>query len=339
MKKLFAFLLLISLTLSLALPAIALDPTDDLIVDETGSISRHDLGSLNDLAVKASEKCGIEIMFLMTDKAEDNEIADHSEESLTGRSGHSVLLAVNETFWYIRSRGDAAVITDDEEENLFEEFACGSGYVEGIAEYIAEAEDYFVQLHESDSADSTESDATGNENTEAHPPRLVDDAGLLSVSEKRTLTAKLGEISSRQKLDVVIVTQNGLGGKSIRDFADDYFDYNGYGYGKGKDGILLLIDMDSRNYWISTCGYAIKVFTDAGIDYIGDCFKDDLSAKKYYDAFDTFADKCDEFINRANGSKPCDTETLPRAPLSKLRIPLSIIISFIIASIIVVSAG
>lgn len=46
MKKLFAFLLLVSLTLSLALPAVALDPTDDLIVDETGSISRHDLGSL-----------------------------------------------------------------------------------------------------------------------------------------------------------------------------------------------------------------------------------------------------------------------------------------------------
>lgn len=59
MKKLFAFLLLISLTLSLALPAIALDPTDDLIVDETGSISRHDLGSLNDLAVKASENAAL----------------------------------------------------------------------------------------------------------------------------------------------------------------------------------------------------------------------------------------------------------------------------------------
>lgn len=339
MKKLFAFLLLVSLALSPTSPIIALDSTDNLIVDETDPISPYDLDRLNDPAAKASEKCGIETMSLLSYIAEDNEIADHSEESLTGGSGHSVLLAVNETFWYIRSRGDAAVITDDEEENLFEEFACGSGYVEGIAEYIAEAEDYFVQLHESDSADSTESDATGNENTEAHPPRLVDDAGLLSVSEKRTLTAKLGEISSRQKLDVVIVTQNGLGGKSIRDFADDYFDYNGYGYGKGKDGILLLVDMDSRNYWISTCGYAIKVFTDAGIDYIGDCFKDDLSAKNYFDAFDTFADKCDEFINRANGSEPCDTETLPRAPLSKLRIPLSIIISFIIASIIVVSAG
>lgn len=138
MKKLFAFLLLVSLTLSLALPAVALDPTDDLIVDETGSISRHDLGSLNDLALTASEKCGIEIMFLLTDKADDNEIADYAEEAPMGGSGHSVLLAVNETFWYIRSRGDAAVITDDEEEILFEKFADGSGYVDGIEEYIAE---------------------------------------------------------------------------------------------------------------------------------------------------------------------------------------------------------
>ena len=335
MKKLFAFLLLVSLTLSLALPAVALDPTDDLIVDETGSISRHDLGSLNDLALTASEKCGIEIMFLLTDKADGNEIADYAEEAPMGGSGHSVLLAVNETFWYIRSRGDAAVITDDEEEILFEKFADGSGYVDGIEEYIAEAEDYFVQLHKSDAADSTEADAAGNESAETQPPRLVDDAGLLSGSEKRTLTAKLGEISSRQKLDVVIVTENGLGGKSIRDFADDYFDYNGYGYGKGKDGILLLVDMDSRNYWMSTRGYAIDVFTDARIDYIGGCFKDDLSAKNYFDAFDTFADKCEEFINRANDSEPYDTGTLPRAPLSKIWILLSIIIGFIIASIIV----
>ena len=153
-------------------------------------------------------------MSLLSYIAEDNEVADHAEESPTGGSGHSVLLAVNETFWYIRSRGDAAVITDDEEEILFEKFADGSGYVEGIEEYIAEAEDYFAQLHKSDSADSTEADAAGNETTEAHPPRLVDNAGLLSGSEKRTLTAKLGEISSRQKLDVIIVTENGLGGKS-----------------------------------------------------------------------------------------------------------------------------
>ena len=93
--------------------------------------------------------------------------------------------------------------------------------------------------------------------------------------------------------------------------------------------------MDSRNYWMSTRGYAIDVFTDARIDYIGGCFKDDLSAKNYFDAFDTFADKCDEFINRANDSEPYDTGTLPRAPLSKIWILLSIIIGFIIASIIV----
>lgn len=335
MKKLFAFLLLISLTFSLILPTVALDPTDDLIVDETGSISRSDLGNLNDLAAKAYEKCGIEIMFLLTDRVDGSEIADYAEEAPMGGSGHSVLLAVNETFWYIRSRGDAAVITDDEEEILFEKFADGSDYVEGIEEYIAEAEDLFGRPYESDLADSTEASVSGNEGAEAHPPRLVDGAGLLTVSEKKTLTAKLGEIGSRQKLDVIIVTQNGLGGKPIRDFADDYYDYNGYGYGKGRDGILLLVDMDSHKYWMTTHGSATDVFTDAGIDYIGDCFKDDLSDENYFGAFDTFADKCDEFITRANDDEPYDTDTLPRDPLSILWIPLSVIIGFIIASIIV----
>ena len=28
------------------------------------------------------------------------------------------------------------------------------------------------------------------------------------------------------------------------DYADDYYDYNGYGLGDNKSGLLLLIDMD-----------------------------------------------------------------------------------------------
>ena len=75
-------------------------------------------------------------------------------------------------------------------------------------------------------------------------PRLVDDAGLLSSEEKDELLDKLDEIRDKEDFDVVIVTKESLDGKSPQDYADDYFDYNGYGVGKDKDGILLVLGME-----------------------------------------------------------------------------------------------
>ena len=59
--------------------------------------------------------------------------------------------------------------------------------------------------------------------------RLTDEADLLTASEAATLEAKLDEISTRQGVDIVIVTVESTYGEEPRDFADDWFDYNDYG--------------------------------------------------------------------------------------------------------------
>ena len=126
-------------------------------------------------------------------------------------------------------------------------------------------------------------------------PRLVDDAELLTSSEKTELLSLLNEISERQNMDIVVVTVDSLGGKSPRAYADDYYDYNGY----GEDGVLLLIAMDSRDYYISTSGYGITALSDAEIDYISDRFVSDLGKGSYASAFTTFAELCDDYISEA----------------------------------------
>ena len=63
-------------------------------------------------------------------------------------------------------------------------------------------------------------------------PRLVDDAGLLDYDEFNDLTSRLDRISENQQIDVVIVTVDSTGNRSLEEYADDYFDYNGYGYGE-----------------------------------------------------------------------------------------------------------
>ena len=58
---------------------------------------------------------------------------------------------------------------------------------------------------------------------------LVDNAGLLTDTEAANLEAKLSQISDRHNVDIVIVAVDSTDGKSPMDFADDYYDYIGYG--------------------------------------------------------------------------------------------------------------
>lgn len=166
--------------------------------------------------------------------------------------------------------------------------------------------------------------------------RLMDEANLLSDSEKTQLLEKLDEISERQKLDVVVATVDNLADYTeIRDLADDIYDYCNFGYGDNRDGVLLLISAEERKWYISTCGYGITAFTDAGIDYIGGKMKSNLSDKNYNAAFNIFVEQCDDFITKAKNGTPYDTANLPFEPLSWIWIPISAAVGLIFALIIV----
>lgn len=158
--------------------------------------------------------------------------------------------------------------------------------------------------------------------------RLVDEADLLSDSEEVILTEMLDEISIRQNLDIVIVTVNSTGKQTAAEYADDAYDYTGY----AEDGILLLISMEEREWAISTAGFGITAFTDAGLDYLTDQFADPMSAGEWNDAFHRFADLCDEFITQARNGAPYDTGNLPKKPFNPLLTGLvSLGIGFVIA--------
>lgn len=149
-------------------------------------------------------------------------------------------------------------------------------------------------------------------------PRVVDRAGLLSEDEEIKLSDKLDEISKRQQVDIVVVTADSLEGKSPRDYADDFYDDNEYGFGEGKDGILLLLSMEERDWYISTSGYGITALTDAGIRYMSEEFLPCLSDGEYAEAFQIFAGQCDGYITQAREGTPYDTGHAPKEPFSPL---------------------
>lgn len=140
----------------------------------------------------------------------------------------------------------------------------------------------------------------------AHPDRLVDDADLLTDEEESDIRARLDEVSETYQVDVVIVTTDSTYGASPMEYADDFFDYNGYGFGTSYDGVLLLISMEDRDWWISTTGLGIRALDDSTIEYIGEWMLDDLSNGWYADAFETFIDECEYYINGEINGFPFD---------------------------------
>ena len=192
--------------------------------------------------------------------------------------------------------------------------------------------------------DDTQADADAGENVLLMAPagdavaassRLVDNADLLTEEEESLLLTKLDEVSERQQFDVVVVTASTIGGKSPMAYADDFFDYNGYGKGADRSGALLLISMEDRDWWISTRGYGITALTDFGIQKIGeDIIDNGLSDGDYYDAFVTFVEDCDSYVTQAKNGSPVDEDTY-KAPFPYAqRIGVSAIIGFIVAMIV-----
>lgn len=165
----------------------------------------------------------------------------------------------------------------------------------------------------------------------AASPRLADEAQLLSSEEAAQLKAMLDEISDRQGVDVVVVTVDSTDGASPMEYADDYFDYNDY----GTDGILLLVSMEDRDWWVSTTGYGITAITDAGLEYISDRFVSYLSDEDYPTAFETFAQLCDQFITQAKTGEPYDSHNLPKEPFAfLLTLVICLGIGFVVALIV-----
>ena len=168
--------------------------------------------------------------------------------------------------------------------------------------------------------------------TERQKPLLVDEAGLLSEEESSTLINKLEEISQRQKNEVAVVTVNSLEGKTAEAYADDYYDYNGSGYGENDDGLLLLVSMGEREWAVTTYGYCHTVaFTDAGLDYISSEFRRKLSSGEYAKAFDCFADLCDDFLTQAATGEPYDVDNMPKGKVSPFWLYTDLVVAFFIS--------
>lgn len=119
---------------------------------------------------------------------------------------------------------------------------------------------------------------------------IKDDMNFLTESDMISLQEIISRIVAERTLDIAVVITDQMEGKTSMVYADDYYDYNGYGLDSQKSGLMLLINMADREIWISTTGRAIDYFTDARIQEMVSNITEPLKSGEYYVAVNTFLD-------------------------------------------------
>ena len=147
-------------------------------------------------------------------------------------------------------------------------------------------------------------------------PRVFDQAGLFSETEIIQLEEKIAQCRKSTKMDVVIVSAYADGERSAEEYADDYYDYGGFGAGKKASGVLLLYYMDGPGQpggecYISTAGTMINMLTDERIESILDDVYGDLGNRDFAGATDHFLEDLKAYVKEGveSGQYTYDRDT------------------------------
>lgn len=116
--------------------------------------------------------------------------------------------------------------------------------------------------------------------------KIYDFAEILTIEEEEQLFSLVTDYIAESSMDLAIVTINENpksyynGQNSTAVYADDFYDYNDF----KKDGVLFLIDLENREYYVSTTGQGILVYDDDRIDQVLDNAEDSMRNGNYFEA-------------------------------------------------------
>lgn len=112
-------------------------------------------------------------------------------------------------------------------------------------------------------------------NISANDIKIIDDDNVLSDEEKTELEYLIENYIDYTNYDMVVYLADkgeeyfNTPGNSITTLADDTFDYNGYGIGIDREGIILCFDIKYRDYTITTSGPGcIETYSIAALDSV-----------------------------------------------------------------------
>lgn len=136
---------------------------------------------------------------------------------------------------------------------------------------------------------------------------ITDQAQLLSETQWQTLEQQATNISNTYVCGVyvVIVEDYRDYGTSMKNANDQI--YNAYSLGSGEehDGVLLLLSMDDRDYYLRSYGqWGNYAFSNEGFDQLEDVFLDDFEYNNWYDGLVDYLSESEAFLASAMQGEP-----------------------------------
>ena len=290
-RTIISLLLVVMLCMSLAISASA--AYVDFIIDSQDVLTDDERTSLNDMAAEIFEDTGVGVYYVYVYGSAS--VTDYNVHGLVREVTDDYYVMVeNDDSWYYFAGGTGEQLDTDA---LREAYDNTETYAEGVEAYLAEASLQLTFLDD------------GSEDGEPAEDNLLvwDEAELLNETEVAQLNSKLESISKKYKAEIRVVTLSSMDGGDIDEFLEYLYDESGFGYGENHDGVLLVVCMDPREYRILSNGFAGEAITSGDIDAIGEAFESDLSDGNYADAFDTFADKCEYYLDGHINGFPFNT--------------------------------
>ncbi len=299
-KKIFAILIAFALCFSMALSASAY--TQQYIYDPDSHLSQEEYDEFNGYGEKIEAVSGYAIIFCIisdNDGMTNAEFAEDAYYSFTDSDDAVVFVHNSEEKvydWYIAG-DEKGIFTDDALYAMKTAYDSDSSYYGGLMGFYAAAETFLDGTYSVSSPEEESFIYTpGFTPVERTLPLVVDNAELLSPEEENELLARCDTVLSEYQMEVAILTVNDLEGKTAQDYADDFYDYNGYGYGENDDGMLVLYKPGmegERELHITTYGKGNSTFYAEIREEIYSEMKNYLIADDYYGAFNVYLEKAE----------------------------------------------
>ena len=352
MKRIMSLALAVLLAAALVCPALAVPYTEGI------TLSAEEQSNINAIAGAIKTQYGVDAYFLLKPDLDDGDMESYTEkfaESLDNEA--AIVFTVTKDSYYLYptySATERLGIMTDYEDDLYESIRDaderGEAYNMAIQYYAAlntrivelgNVPDTYVSTTAAAGTDSTAASTGAADATDATLPisgtsasHVLDEAGLLSESERVSLAAKLDALSEKLQMDVLVRTVDDFDGAAVDDYAEQWYDASEYGQGENKDGCMLLLSMADRDWCITSTGFAETALDSYGRAYIGDAILDKLSDGDYAEAFESFADYVDIFAAQAQTGEPYTSTNPYKEPIHYgKRIVFALAVGLIVALI------
>ena len=155
--------------------------------------------------------------------------------------------------------------------------------------------------------------AASAESAQELPYYVSDTANLTTAEQWQKLETAAERISDRYGCGVYVVSlqdYRDYGSYSnIRNFSEDFYNRYRLGLGQNRNGILLVLSMEERDYSLIAYGSdAHYAFTDYGKEVLANSFLDDFKRNDWNGGFADYISGCEQLLSRAAEGQPVDVQ-------------------------------